>query len=89
MSIQDVTADSVNYDDVPLAELALSGVDYRMDAGHGSILAISQRATGSWDWAFLSEARWDGSRLRAKGLGFELSSALASALQQAMTERAD
>jgi hypothetical protein len=77
---------TVNYDSGPLLELAIEGVDYRVDAGkHGTALCISTRASGSWDWSFLGEARWDGSELRIRSLDrdirIELSRALAQALE--------
>jgi hypothetical protein len=77
----------VNYDEPPLVELARDGTDYRLDPGHGSAVAISHRPSGRWQWALLAEGRWDGSRLRAKPLGFELSSVLGQALAEAMRSR--
>jgi hypothetical protein len=79
----------VNYDDVPLAELELEGMAYRLDAGHGSAVAVSRRVAGSWDWSFLTEARWDGSRLRSKALDFEVSTALGQAVAVAMQQRGE
>jgi hypothetical protein len=79
-----VSEESVNYDELPIVELELGGVDYRIDTGHGSALAISQRPTGSWSWTPVMEGRWDGSRLKAKGLDHKLVTALAGALSEAM-----
>lgn len=85
--IGQVSADTVNYEEEPIVALEVEGVDYRIDTGHGSALAVSQRQPGSWDWTPVVEGRWDGSRLRAKGLRFEVVAALAQALAGAMRER--
>jgi hypothetical protein len=77
-----ITDGCVNYDDAPLVQLEVAEMTYRLDAGHGSVVAVSRRATGSWDWSFLTEARWDGSRLRSKALDFELSNALGRAIAE-------
>lgn len=79
---------AVNYDSTPVAEATLDGTDYRLDAGKaGTALCVSTRPTGSWDWSFVCEARWDGSELRAKALErsvrLQLSRALSSALDEA------
>ncbi len=76
----------VNYDSSPVAETAIDGLDYRIDAGkQGTAICVSTRPTGSWDWAYLCEARWDGSELRSKvlerGIRHELSRALTSAMR--------
>ena len=76
---------SVNYESPPLVEHAIGGTDYRLDSGkQGTALCISTRASGTWDWGFLCEAKWDGS-LRSKGLERpvlqELSKAFALALE--------
>ncbi len=78
----------VNYDSVPVAETAIDDTEYRVDAGKaGTAICVSSRRVGSWDWAFVCEARWDGSELRAKQLDrhvrTQLSRALTSALQDA------
>lgn len=86
----DITNDiqsSVNYDDTPIVALDLDGTSYRLDTGLGSAVAISSRPEGTWHWTAVAEGRWDGSRLRAKGLGFEVTSALAQALAAAMRDR--
>jgi len=80
------TSESVNYDSAPVAETAIDGTEYRIDAGKaGTAICVSTRSAGSWDWAFLCEARWDGSELRSKQLErpirTQLSQALGSALQ--------
>lgn len=82
-----VSSESVNYDELPIAELEVDGVAYRLDTGHGSAVAVSRREVGTWLWTPVTEGRWDGSRLRAKGLDHEVVIALAQALQAAMRER--
>lgn len=82
-----LSAESVSYEEAPIAELEVSGFEYRIDPGRGSAVAISRREPGSWDWAPLIEGRWDGSRLRAKGLDSEIVTALGAALGAAMRER--
>jgi hypothetical protein len=60
-------ASAVNYESAPLVEVEIEGVDYRLDAGkQGTALCISTRASGSWDWSFGGEARWDVGSLRSK-----------------------
>lgn len=82
----DSESGGVNYDSSPVAETAIEGTEYRIDAGkQGTAICVSTRPAGSWDWSFLCEARWDGSELRAKSLErsvrTELSRALTSAIQ--------
>lgn len=79
---------TVNYDSAPVAETAIDGTEYRIDAGKaGTAICVSSRSVGSWDWSFLCEARWDGSELRSKELErpvrLQLSRALSSAMQDA------
>jgi hypothetical protein len=81
-------SESVNYDSTPVAETAIDGLEYRIDAGKaGTAICVSTRSAGSWDWTFVCEARWDGSELRSKQLErsirTELSRALTSATQDA------
>ena len=82
-----LSAASVNYDDLPIVELEIEGVAYRLDTGRGSAVAVSQREAGTWTWTPVTEGRWDGSRLRAPGLDYEVVSALAHALGEAMRDR--
>lgn len=82
------STDGVNYDSNPVAETAIDGTEYRIDAGKaGTAICVSTRPAGSWDWSFLCEARWDGSELRTKELErsvrTHLSRALTSAAQDA------
>lgn len=81
-------SEGVNYDGAPVAETAIEGTEYRIDAGKaGTAICVSSRSVGAWDWTFVCEARWDGSELRSKQLErqvrLELSRALSSALQDA------
>jgi hypothetical protein len=77
----------VNYDSAPVAETELDGIDYRIDAGkQGTALCISSRASGTWDWTFESEARWDGSSLRARSLERPVLVKLSEALREAMQD---
>jgi hypothetical protein len=78
-------AAGVNYEGASLVEVTVGEAEYRVDAGkQGTAFSISSRPTGTWDWTFGGEARWDGSELRSRAYErrvlTELSSALASAL---------
>jgi hypothetical protein len=85
--IKELSADEVSYEDAPIVTLGVDGIEYRIDTGHGSAVAISQRQLGTWDWTPVTEGRWDGSRLRAKCLSHEVNAVLAEALGAAMSER--
>jgi hypothetical protein len=85
--IKPLSADGVNYDEAPIVTLEADGIEYRIDTGHGSAVAISQRQQGTWDWTPVTEGSWDGSRLRAKCLDHHVNTALAQALGAAMRER--
>ena len=79
-------ANPVNYDSPAILEVAIEGTDYRMDSGkQGTALCISTRPSGTWDWSFGGEARWDVSYLRSKAFDRrtleQLSRAFAEALQ--------
>ena len=79
-------SEGVNYDSSPVAEASIDGTDYRIDAGkQGTAICVSSRPSGSWDWSFVCEARWDGSELRAKllerSIRTQLSRVLSSATQ--------
>jgi hypothetical protein len=77
----------VNYESTPVAEAAIDGTEYRIDAGRqGTAICVSTRAQGSWDWSLLCEARWDGSELRAKTLERAVRLQLSRALQSAMAD---
>ena len=78
---------TVNYEGVPLVEVAIEGVEYRLDAGkQGTSLCVSTRSEGSHDWQFLSEARWDGRDLRTRSLDRSVNLQLSHALAQAIQE---
>jgi hypothetical protein len=77
----------VNYDSGPVAETAIDGTEYRIDAGkQGTAICVSTRPAGSWDWSFLCEARWDGSELRTKTLERDIRTELSRALSSAMQD---
>lgn len=83
------TSASISYDGPPLVEVELDGVQYRLDPGkQGTALCVSTRAPGSYDWQFLSEARWDGRDMRVKSLDRAILVELSKALREAM-ESAD
>jgi hypothetical protein len=85
--IKELSADGVSYEEAPIVALDVEGIEYRVDTGHGSAVAISQRQHGSWDWTPVTEGNWDGSRLRAKCLSLQVRTALGEALSAAMCER--
>jgi hypothetical protein len=76
----------IDYDARPVAELELSGTQYRVDPGFRGAIAVSQRATGTWSWALAAEGKWDGIRLKAKPLDrsvvLELEKALRESAEQ-------
>lgn len=79
--------EGVNYDSSPVAETAIDGTEYRIDAGkQGTAICVSTRPAGSWDWSFLCEARWDGSELRTKELERAIRTQLSRALTSAMQD---
>jgi hypothetical protein len=88
MSSNDSTeSGAVNYESSPVAEVAIEGTEYRIDAGkQGTSICVSHRPAGSWDWSFLCEARWDGSELRTKSLERSMRTALSQALSSALQE---
>lgn len=78
-------APPINYDCAGLVEVEVDDVQYRLDAGkQGTALCVSTRAPGSYDWRFLSEARWDGRDMRVKSLDRAILVQLAKALREAM-----
>jgi len=77
---------NVNFDEAPIVQAEIDGVDYRIDTGMGSIVAISTRPEGTWTWTVLTEAKWDGLRLRSKALDHSTISVLERALADAMLE---
>lgn len=82
-------AESVNFESSPLLEVEIEGTEYRLDAGkQGTALCISTRPTGSWDWAFAAEARWDVGSLRCKAFERRTLDQLSRAFKQVL-ENAD
>ncbi|HEX4336820.1 MAG TPA: hypothetical protein VH062_12965 [Polyangiaceae bacterium] len=79
--------DSVSYEGAPVAEVQVEDLEYRVDAGLGSIVAISRRVAGTSTWAPVAQGKWDGVRLRAKALDHPIVSSLERALVQAMADR--
>ena len=80
------TAPPVNYESPAIIETTIEGTDYRMDSGkQGTSLCISTRPSGTWDWSFGGEARWDVNYLRSKAFDRrtleQLSKAFAAALE--------
>jgi hypothetical protein len=75
---------SVNYDSPAIVEVEIDGVDYRLDSGkQGTALSISTRVTGTWDWSYGGEARWDGD-LRCKAFERRTLQELGKAFKQAL-----
>jgi hypothetical protein len=79
--------DSISYDGPALLEISIDGTDYRIDPGkQGTSLSISTRETGTWDWSFGAEARWDGSSLKAKPFERAVLTQLSKAFAAAIAE---
>lgn len=83
---ENASSATIDYDFPPVAELELEGTQYRVDAGARSAIAVSQRPAGTWSWVLLVEGRWDGARLKAKGLDRNVVAALERALRSASDE---
>jgi hypothetical protein len=76
----------VNYDGSPIVEVTVDETDFRIDAGRqGTAFSISSRPTGTWDWTFLCEARWDGSDLRSRALPRPILVKLSAGLSNALS----
>lgn len=80
---------TVHYEGAPIAEQQIDGMDYRVDAGRGSMVAVSRRQSGAWGWTLVGEGRWDGVRLRVKGLEHPVVASLGQALLQAMRDSSE
>ncbi|HEY3497557.1 MAG TPA: hypothetical protein VGK73_22825 [Polyangiaceae bacterium] len=77
----------MNYDCPALAEVTVDATDYRIDVGkQGTAFSISSRPTGTWDWSFGGEARWDGSQLRCRAFERAILTELSRALSRALSE---
>ncbi len=73
---------NVNFDSEPVVQLEWNGFDYRLDSGkEGTALGISHRESGSWDWQFLGEAKWDRTQIRCKSLHRSILDELSRALR--------
>jgi hypothetical protein len=81
------SAGNVNFDEAPFVQAQIEGIDYRIDTGSGSAVAISTRAPGSWLWTVLADGNWDGLRLRAKSMDRSVVDVLERALGKAMREQ--
>ena len=81
-----LTAGAVNFDETPIVQAVIEGVEYRIDTGFGSAVAISSRAEGTWDWTVLAEGKWDGLRLRSKPIDRSVTAILEQALAAAGTD---
>jgi hypothetical protein len=74
----------VNYEEAAVLELEIEGTDYRLDVGRaGTALCISTRPSGSWDWVFRGEAKWQNGVLRCKAFDRGVLSQLSTALAEA------
>lgn len=72
----------VNYDSEPVLEVEIGGLDYRLDPGkQGTALCISTRESGTWDWSFVGEAKWDALMIRCKELSRPVREELSKALR--------
>jgi hypothetical protein len=73
----------VNYDSDPVLEVEIPGLDYRLDPGkQGTALCISTRECGTWDWAYVGEAKWDALMLRCQALPRPIREELSKALRE-------
>jgi hypothetical protein len=88
-SERSASSSNVNFDEAPIVQAEIDGVDYRVDTGMGSTVAISTRPEGTWLWTVLTEAKWDGLRLRTKALDHAAVSVLERALSNAMRDASD
>jgi hypothetical protein len=84
MDIKEESQEMVSYESAPIAQVELDGVEYRVDVGRGSAVAISERETGTSTWSFRTEGKFDGLRLKAKILDFPVVSTLERALKAAV-----
>jgi hypothetical protein len=78
--------DSISYEAAPVAEVQIGDLEYRVDAGLGSVVAISRREAGTSAWVPIAQGRWDGVRLRAKALEHPVTASLERALSVAARE---
>jgi hypothetical protein len=77
----------VNFDEPAVVEVEIEGTDYRLDSGRaGTALCISTRLSGSWDWTFRGEARWQANVLRCKAFDRDVLLQLSKALAEAAAD---
>ena len=77
---------AVNYDEPALVEVELDEVDYRLDSGRaGTALCISTRPSGTYNWTFRGEARWQTNVLRCKAFDRTILTRLSQALKELST----
>jgi len=80
--------ESVNYESPALVEHEIEGVDYRIDSGkQGTALCISTRPSGTWDWSFVGEAKWDVGSLRSKAFERRILQDLSQAFAKALEDQ--
>lgn len=73
----------VNYDSESIVEVTIDEIDYRVDSGKdGTALCVSCRPSGSWDWTFAGEAKWDLTMLRCKSLHRSICEQISGALRE-------
>jgi hypothetical protein len=83
----EVTENTVNFEGSSLLEVTVGGTDYRIDSGkQGTAFSISSRPSGTWDWSFGGEARWDGTQLRSRAFERRTLLELSAALSRALAE---
>ena len=71
----------MNFESASLVEVTVDETDFRVDSGkQGTAFSISSRPTGTWDWTFRGEGRWDGSTLRSRALERRILTELSTAL---------
>ena len=84
-SPSDTTERTFNYDSDALLEHVLGDVDYRLDVGRqGTALALSSRPSGTWDWSYVGELKWDGRTLSGKAVPYATREALGAALRESL-----
>jgi len=77
---------AVNFESASLVEVTVDETDFRVDSGkQGTAFSISSRPTGTWDWTFQGEGRWDGSTLRSRALERRILTELSTALSGALS----
>jgi len=82
ISVEPREGESINYESDPVLQLSVEDVDYRLDVGMaGTALSVSHRQSGSWDWSFIGQAKWDNIALRCKELPRPIRDVLAQALK--------